>query len=197
MYALQLASDGLIFTAALILLGQGIVVVHRGSGVIIFAAAAIGVVGGYVFYNLWPNHGLPWPLALVIAVGVSSAIGGATQLLVMHRLRNGSLTTKVIATLALMALLGALGDQYLAPNGLIRTAPSFLPTSQFRLWGNLSVGAGQLIVIGVALVLSGLLLVMHEKTHIGLDPTRRGENPTASCCSGGFLSGFSAALTVV
>jgi len=32
MYALQLATDGLFFTAALILLGQGIVVVHRGSG---------------------------------------------------------------------------------------------------------------------------------------------------------------------
>src|SRR5258707_7697689 len=106
MYALQLASDGLIFTAALILLGQGIVVVHRGSGVINFAAAAIGVVGGYVFYNLWPGHGLPWPVALVIALGVSSAIGVATQLLGMGRLRRASLTTKVVATFALMTLVG-------------------------------------------------------------------------------------------
>jgi sulfate-transporting ATPase len=184
MYALQLASDGLIFTAALILLGQGIVVVHRGSGVINFAAAAIGVVGGYVFYNLWPNHGLPWPFALVIGVGVSSAIGGATQLLVMRRLRRGSLTTKVIATLALMALLGALGDQYLAPNGLVRVAPSFLPSSHFHLGGKVSVGADQLIVIGIALVISGLLLVVQKKTRFGLATSAVCENQTVAAGMG-------------
>jgi ABC-type branched-subunit amino acid transport system ATPase component/branched-subunit amino acid ABC-type transport system permease component len=184
MYALQLASDGLFFTAALILLGQGIVVVHRGSGVINFAAAAIGVVGAYVFYNLWPGHGLPWPLALVIAVGVSSTIGAATQLLVMGRLRRASLTTKVIATLAVMTLLGGLGDQFLAPNGLIRTAPSFLPAGQFHVSGKLSVTAAQIIVIGIALAVSILLLVMQKRTRFGLATSAVCENPEVAAGMG-------------
>src|SRR5258705_13701433 len=100
MYALQLASGGLVFTAALILLGQGIVVVHRGSGVINFAAAAIGVVGGYVFFNLWPGHGRPWPVALVIALGGSSALGVATQLLGVGRRRRASPAAEGVAALA-------------------------------------------------------------------------------------------------
>jgi sulfate-transporting ATPase len=184
MYALQLATDGLFFTAALILLGQGIVVVHRGSGVTNFAAAAIGVVGAYVFYNLWPGHGVAWPLALIIAVGVSGAIGVAAQLLVMGRLRRASLTTKVIATLALMALLGGLGDQYLSPNGLTRTAPSFLPGGQFHFGAKLSVSLAQIVVIGIALAISGLLLVIQKKTRFGLATSAVCENQTVAAGMG-------------
>jgi sulfate-transporting ATPase len=184
MEALQLFLTGLAFTAVLVILGEGIVVIHRGSGVTNFAAAAIGVVGAYACYDVWPGHGIPSPIAIVLGMAASSAIGVAMHLLVMRPLRNASIVTKVIATLGLMILILALSDQYLAPQGLVRVAPSMLPTRLLTLTGNVSVSITTLVLVAVAVVVTVLLFTVQRNTRFGLATTAMSENETVAAGMG-------------
>ena len=42
------------------LLGIGLVVVHRGSGIVNFAHGAVAMFGTYVFWDLNTNAGVPY-----------------------------------------------------------------------------------------------------------------------------------------
>ena len=176
MNAIQLAAGSLVFTAVLVLLGESIVIVFRGSGVTNFAAAGVGVVGTYVFYDLWPHHGIPWPIALLIGLAASAAIGAGFHMIVMRRLRQSSLAMRIIATLGLMLLVQSLCDQYFAKNGAIRSVQSFLPTSQLHPFTKLSFNMDGPILIGIAAAVTVLLLVLQRATRFGLATTAVCEN---------------------
>src|SRR5215467_15392039 len=60
----QFALLGLGTGAIYALLGQGIVVIYRGSGTVNFAHGAMAMVGAFLFWELRSNHGLPFPAAL-------------------------------------------------------------------------------------------------------------------------------------
>ena len=70
------------------LLGQGIVLIYRASGVINFAQGAMAALGGYFFYELNANHGWGWVSALIAAGVVGAVLGAAIQLAVMRPLRG-------------------------------------------------------------------------------------------------------------
>jgi ABC-type branched-subunit amino acid transport system ATPase component/branched-subunit amino acid ABC-type transport system permease component len=168
LYALQLAVGGLPLTAVLIMLGESIVIVHRGTAVTNFATAAIGLIGTYVFYDIWPGHGIPWPLALVIALLVSMAIGAAMHLIVMRRLRDASVAVRTIATLGLMVLLLAIMDEWFSVDGNIRSVLFILPTGSMQPFRNLTIPTNNIVLIGVALGFTVLLLLVQKYTRFGL-----------------------------
>jgi len=178
--ALQLAADGLIFTGILILLGQSIVVVHRGSGVINFGSAAVGMVSAYFFYDMWPGHGVPWPVALVIALGIAAVIGAAMYLLVLRQLRRSSVAMKVIATLGLMLLASALTTQYFAPTGDVRSVRPFLPHRQLSPIHNLHFAEMGPILVGIGLAVTALLWLGQKYTRFGLATSAVCENETVA-----------------
>jgi sulfate-transporting ATPase len=184
MNVVQLAAGSLVYTAVLVLLGESIVIVHRGSGVTNFAAASVGVVGTYVFYDLWPGHGMPWPIALLIGLAASAAIGAGFHLTVMRRLRRSSVATRVIATLGLMLLVESMSDQYFAPGGAIRSVPSFLPGGQLHPFATLSFNMDGPILIGIAGAVTILLLVLERATRFGLATTAVCENETVAAGMG-------------
>ncbi|MDQ1424421.1 MAG: hypothetical protein QOD72_1919 [Acidimicrobiaceae bacterium] len=178
--ALQLAADGLVFTGLLILLGQSIVVVHRGSGVINFGSAAVGMVAAYLFYNMWPGHGLPWPVALVIALAAAGVIGSLMYLVVLRQLRKSSVATKVIATLGLMLLATALTTQYFSPRGDVRAVKSFLPERRYAPFADLHIGSKGPIIVVIALVVTALLWAIQKYTRFGLATSAVCENETVA-----------------
>ncbi|MEA3018794.1 MAG: hypothetical protein QOI47_318, partial [Actinomycetota bacterium] len=184
MTALQLAADGLVFTATLILLGQSIVVVHRGSGVINFGSAAVGMVAAYLFYDMWPGHGIPWPIALILALLFAGAVGSAMYLLVLRKLRTSSVATKVIATLGLMLFATALTTQYFAPTGDVRSVGSVLPEGQYAPFNDLHFNKQGPILIGIGLLVSALLWAMQKYTRFGLATSAVCENETVAAGMG-------------
>jgi branched-subunit amino acid ABC-type transport system permease component len=80
----------------------GVVLVYRGSGVINFAHGAIGMVGVLVFVRLQEVVG--WPLAALVGLIASAAVGALVQILVMRPLRNSTMLMRVIATLAVLVI---------------------------------------------------------------------------------------------
>src|SRR5262252_8615964 len=84
------------------LVALSIVIVYRVSGVLNFSAAALGAIGSFVCYTLRDDHGWPAGLALAVGLAIGVALGMFTYV-VMALLRDTSLLSRLIATLALLS----------------------------------------------------------------------------------------------
>ena len=87
------------------LLGMGLVVIYRGARIINFAYAETGMLAAFVFSSLWLTH--HWPLALALGLGlvVSTALGAATEVLVVRPLRHEPPVVAMVATVGVASLL--------------------------------------------------------------------------------------------
>ena len=104
--ALTFAILGLGTGSIYALLAQGVVLIYRGSGVVNFGHGAVAGAGGYAFYEAFQQRGWPVIPAALLAVIVCAAIGALMQILVMRRLVTASPLARVIATTALLTVIG-------------------------------------------------------------------------------------------
>src|SRR5258708_5941245 len=102
---LQFAILGLGIGAVYALLGNGLVLIYRGSGILNFAQGAYAMVGAYLFYELHDNHRQPIAASFVMAVLAVALVGALTHLLVMRPLRHASPLARLIACLGILAVL--------------------------------------------------------------------------------------------
>jgi sulfate-transporting ATPase len=153
---------------------QSIVVVHRGSGVLNFAAGATGMFGAYIFFKLH-GSGCPFALAMVLGLVAAAAIGALTHLLVMRWLVRAAMTTKIVATLALMSLLLGSASLLFAPQGEALAVPSFLPGGKVEI-GEVVVATSRLVLAGIAIAVTLLLMLIERRTRIGLATSAVAEN---------------------
>src|SRR3984957_13281137 len=173
---LSLGAGGLYALAAI-----GLVLVYRGSGVINFAQAAMGMAGAYVYYEAHVLHGLPALAALALALAGSAALGAVFHLLVMRRLREASDLVKVVATLALLVVLqGVAAIRY---GELPRVVPSMLPTGPVKIFGA-SVGADRIWIFILVIVLTTGLWFVYKFTTFGVATTAVAESPRAAAALG-------------
>jgi sulfate-transporting ATPase len=177
---LQYLILGLGLGAAYALTAQGLVVIHRGSGVVNFANAAIGFVGAYVEYEL---HEAGVPTAISVAVGVAAAglLGLVAHWGVMRRLWSAAQLTRVIATLGMLNLISGLavvklGDSQLVP-------PHFLTNRGVQVAGH-SVSSYDLWLIAIAVVLTAGLHVVYHHTRFGALTAATSENRRAASALG-------------
>jgi len=77
----------------------GLVLVYRSSGVVNFAQGALGMAGGFVFWDLTVNAGWSPVAATCAGVLVGAALGLATYVVTMVLPKGGSTLTRVVATL--------------------------------------------------------------------------------------------------
>lgn len=142
---------GLGLGALYAMLGTGLVIIYRGSGVINFAHGAFAMYGAFTFdearrygrlrlpwVDLLPTHrlnlpiditlsgrGVPTPVAFVIAVGMAAFLGLIAHFLVFRPLRNSAALGKVIASVGVMLYLQ--GVARLNFGGVPRRAHDILP----------------------------------------------------------------------
>jgi ABC-type branched-subunit amino acid transport system ATPase component/branched-subunit amino acid ABC-type transport system permease component len=158
---------GLGLGAIYAIFGTSIVVTYKGSGVLNFATGAIGMVGAYICFGL-SGHGLPLLLSMLAGLVVSAAIGVLMQVVIMRHLRSAAATTRIVATLGLMAALSALGDRVWAPDGQTEGVTAFLPVRTVTPFGNIGIGLDHLCIAGIAVVLTVVLAVLQKRTRVGL-----------------------------
>src|ERR1700722_13774635 len=87
------------------LLGSGLVLIYRGSGVLNFAQGAFAMVGAYTFWQLHDKDHWAYTPAFLAAVVFVALLGAVTHLLVMRQLRYASPLSRLIATLGILTLL--------------------------------------------------------------------------------------------
>ncbi len=86
-------------------LGAGLVLIYRATGVVNFAHGEVGAVAGAILARLVLQDGWNYWLALVLCTVVGFAIGALTDLFVMRRLARASKLVLLAATLGLAQLL--------------------------------------------------------------------------------------------
>jgi ABC-type branched-subunit amino acid transport system ATPase component/branched-subunit amino acid ABC-type transport system permease component len=184
MEAVRFAILGLGVSGIYGLIGLAIVTVHRGAGVLNFAAAAIGMVAAFLANDLSTNHGVPFLIAFFIAVVLAAAIGVLFHFAVMRRVEEAPDIIKIIGTLGLMLLLIGLAEVIFVPQGQVLAMPSFLPTDKVDLFSDVTVGADRLILFGIGLAVTLGLALFHQRTRFGLATSAVAENRVVAAATG-------------
>ena len=115
------------------------------------------------------DFGWPTPLAVVAGLVVGVAPGLLTYV-VMALLRDTSLLSRLIATLALLSSAESL--MLLLWSNQLSQPDSILPTRNLTLVGSIHIGEDRLILIGIALVLALVLWALYSRS-LSASPPRR------------------------
>lgn len=159
----------------------GLVLVHRGSGVLNFAHGAFGAVGAMWFFLLRDDWGWPTPVALPVALALVGAMGAAMHLVVMRRLARATATTRVIATLG---VLSAVQGCVLHLRGTdLRLVDGVLPSEPVEVLG-ITLGRDRLLLAALATVLALVLAAGTRWTRLGVATQAVAENPRAAAAIG-------------
>ena len=173
---------GLAAGSAYSLTAFGMILVYRGSGVVNFASGAIATVGTFVFYDLADTHGTPWPIAMLVGVLVSGALGAATHLLIMKPMRKTSQLTRTIATLGVFVATNAALVMW--EPGALLNVKSFYPSGSWRPVSGLVLGGDQITVFAVTVVAACVLSFLWKRTTFGLRTSAVAENQRSSAALG-------------
>jgi branched-chain amino acid transport system permease protein len=96
---------GLISGGIYALFALGVVLVHRGTGVLTFANGEIGTAALFLAAFLISDVGLPWIVAAVAALAFGAAIGALFQFLVVRRMQGTDAVAISVATVGLSLFL--------------------------------------------------------------------------------------------
>ena len=156
----------------------GVVLIHRGSGVVNFAQSGFGLAGAYVYWWLHVDgHGGPiggfWP-AFLAALLVPGALGFATHYLVMRPLRHSAPVTRMIASVAILVIITSAATLSLGTNN-INIVPEVLPTEPLNFLG-IQIGANLLILVGLSVAITLILWVFYRWTSFGRATSAVSEN---------------------
>jgi ABC-type branched-subunit amino acid transport system ATPase component/branched-subunit amino acid ABC-type transport system permease component len=202
----QFAVLGLGLGALYAIAGIGLVLVYRGSRVVNFAQGAMGMVAAYVFYVLRQEHGVNTLIAAFIGLLASAVLGAGFHILIMRQLREASILTRIVATLALLVVLQ---EATVLTFGLPRIVSPILPTGSVQIFGA-RIGEDRLLIFGIVVALTIVLWAIYKFTKFGVATSAVAENPTAAAALaispsviaaanwaiGAALGGFAAILLV-
>ena len=179
---LQFAILGLGIGAVYALLGNGLVLIYRGSGILNFAQGAYAMVGAYLFYELHDVHRQAFAPSFAIAAVAVGLVGALTHLLVMRPLRQASPLARLIATLGILAVLQ--GAATLRYGANLVEVPSSLPQGVIH-WGSIAFSEDRLYLLGIAAAALTLALwAVTRFTTLGLVPSAVAENQRAAAALG-------------
>lgn len=164
------------------LLGNGLVLIYRGSGVVNFAHGAMAMSAAYIFYEFNRVDGWPfWP-AFLVSISIVTGVGIFTQLAIMRRLRNASPISRLIATLGVLAILDGLFSLWFAtaPNAAI---PPSLPHGSFHV-GGFAVSQEAVSLFGIAAAICVALHLWSRYAPMGLAMVAVAESSDAAASLG-------------
>jgi sulfate-transporting ATPase len=164
------------------LLGLGLVVIYRGSGVINFAQSGFALVGAYFVYRLHMEDGHGLFLSVVVAVAACAVLGVLVHFLVMRPLRSASPLARVIATLGVLTVLSQAVVLEYGGKTVISKSP--VPTEAITLPGDIVVGRYAFWLLGIAVLMALLLTVTSARTRFGYAISAAAENPRAASALG-------------
>jgi ABC-type branched-subunit amino acid transport system permease subunit len=181
------------------LLGLGLVLKYRSTGVIDFAQGAVAMFGAYVFLSLrstgdlqlpWValkhqvtvhSGGMPVIPALLITLVYGAILGMILFALVYRPLLRAAPLTKVCASVGVMLALTAIA----VLNFGTTSPPSspVLPSNSISLAG-IDFPSDRLYLTGIVIVVAGSLSVVYRRTNFGLATRAGAENETGAALIG-------------
>ena len=146
------------------LIALGFVLIHKGTGVVHFGYGDQVTFGAYLALMAQVLIGLPFWAAVVAALLLSVVMGAVIYGGFMWPLRNASLLSRIIASLALGTVMREFLRAYMGPNAW--PFPFLLSQTSVSVGGILVVPAN-LAIVGISVLVLGLLFLLFEKTVYG------------------------------
>jgi branched-chain amino acid transport system permease protein len=172
---------GLINGAMYGLVALGLVLIYKSSGIFNFAQGEFGTVAIYVMWLLL-ERGVPYALAVIIALATAVVIGLGTERLIIRRLYASPRVILLVATAGVALLF--IGLEFWIGGPLLRTiTPALGRTDRLSVFGVLISDQRMLLV----LVLIGFgvgLAYFFGRTSIGLALLGAAQEPTATELAG-------------
>ncbi|KQC37700.1 ABC transporter permease subunit [Frankia sp. ACN1ag] len=159
----------------------GLLLIHRGSGVLNLGQGALVMFAAYLFHEAGDGWGLPTALAAAVVVVLTGAVALLFHVAVLRPMRHAAPLNRVVATLGLLIVLQA--AVVLAFGGQSRSVPSFLPQSVVEVFGK-PVGVHVFVRLGVVIALVAALWAFFRYTTAGAVTTAVAEGPAAAATLG-------------
>ncbi len=173
------------------LLSSGMVIVYRTNRIVNFAHGEVGAFAAALLLVAVKRAGIPYYVALPVAIAAGAALGAMVEVVVIRRLRNAPRLMSLVATLGLGLLLFVLTPAIASAS---RSAAVFPPPPGLPAFtvGPLIVNPGAAgLLFFSPLVIVGLTLFLRQ-SRFGLALRSAAANPEAARMSGVFASRMSA-----
>ena len=159
---LQAGIIGISLGAQYALLALGFTLIFGILGVVNFAHGGFYMLGGYVAFSCVSMAGLPYPIAVLVAVAVTAALGWVFELFLLERLVDDHLATLMltlglylIVSTGLLSAFGPLSMDFRFPvSGALHLGPVYVPKEN-------------LIVLAICLAAIGALWLILFRTDLG------------------------------
>ncbi|MDE0803326.1 MAG: ABC transporter permease [Acidimicrobiales bacterium] len=158
------------------LLGLGLVLVNKASGILNLAHGEVGVFATMVAASLMFSFDLPWPVAVIGAVITGGALSVGTRMAVLQT-RSTGLLPPLVGTLGVV--LALIVVEFLAFAEPVRTFESPFSGRGFDVAGVVITPTRAIVVVTSAVVCGALWLFL-ERTDIGLKIRATGSDSDAA-----------------
>jgi len=167
------------------ILGLGLVLVYRGSGVVNFAHGAMAMFATFTYVRL-VDGGMRETVAMTLTLALSGVGGVLLYLLIFRPLREAPALAKIVATLGLLLALQSLAVIVFGTE--TRQVKSLLPTETVTIF-DVSFGRDRLWLFVVTVVIAIALWALYRFSRFGLATQAASENE-----KGAILLGYSPTL---
>ncbi|WP_158931916.1 branched-chain amino acid ABC transporter permease [Acidisphaera sp. S103] len=158
----QAAIIGVSLGAQYALLALGFTLIFGILGVVNFAHGGFYMLGGYVAYSCVAYAGLPYPLAVLVAVIATGALGWIFELYLLERMVDDHLATLMLTlglylvmSTGLLTIFGPLSMEFAFPvKGAMHLGPIYVPREN-------------LIVLAICLTTIAALWLVLYRTDLG------------------------------
>jgi branched-chain amino acid transport system permease protein len=164
LYMPQLFVSGITMGAVYALVALGFVIIVRASQILNFAQGEFVMLGGVITFFFIQVSGLPYPLAILLAVIFVTIIGFLLHLLVIYPLRKASALILLMATLGASIVLS--NTSALLFGTLPKALPPFSRALSLQLRG-ITITTQSLWVLGATFFLLVALQLLSHRTLIG------------------------------
>jgi branched-chain amino acid transport system permease protein len=172
---------GLVSGAAYGLVGLGLVLVYKSSGVFNFAQGEFGTVAVYALWLATTND-VPYVPALVIALAAAAVFGLVTERVVIRPLSQGPRVTLLVASAATALL--AIGIELWVGRAEVRPLdPAMTRQDRVKVLG-IFISDQRLLIFGAIVVIAVALGWFFNRTNLGLAVLAASQEPTATSLVG-------------
>jgi ABC-type branched-subunit amino acid transport system ATPase component/branched-subunit amino acid ABC-type transport system permease component len=156
---------GLVAGSVYGLAAVGLVLTYKTSGVFNFAHGAIAAAAAYIFYTLYVQHHLTWPVAAAISVFGLGPVAALLFERFAKAIGKTSLALRVAGTVGVLLIVEA-AIVLIYGTQTTRTVPVFLAHGEFHI-GSTAVENAQAITVAIAVVATVALSLYFRFTRAG------------------------------
>jgi branched-subunit amino acid ABC-type transport system permease component len=163
------------------LAATGLVLTYKTSGIFNFAYGAVSALAVFLYYFLHVDHGVPWPIAVVITLVVMSIGGGLGLELLARLVAPMGATIKVVATVGIILLAEGIGLLWYPSNP--PTVPTFLPQQTIRVI-DVNITWAQIILFVISVFGAASLYWFFRYVRLGVAMRGVVDNPDLTSMTG-------------